>query len=138
MEEAGPHQAATGPHQVDANLHQAESRGFQYSNPCKNLKRIGGREGSVHTTHTNKSQSREKSRVSHAKDDRDMQCEIDELKRELHHTRRRHSPPSSELSSEETDGAVIDEDSELRPARLSPMTRSTTIDIDIRARLAKV
>ena len=105
MEEAGPHQAVTRPHQVDANLHQAESRGFQHSNPRKNLKRRGGREGSVHTTHTSKSQSQEKSRVSYAKDDRDMQCAIDELKRELHHARRRHSPPSSELSFEETDGA---------------------------------
>ena len=34
-----------------------------------------------------------------------MQREIDELKRELHHPRRRHSPPSSKPSSEDTDGA---------------------------------
>ena len=34
-----------------------------------------------------------------------MQCEIDELKRELRHTQRRHSSPNSELSSEETNGA---------------------------------
>ena len=105
MEEAGPQQAAIGPHQVDANLYQAESRGSQHSNPYKSLKRRGGREGSVHTTHTSKNQSRGKSHVSHAKDDRDMQREIDELKRELRHSRRRHSSPSSEPSSEETDGA---------------------------------
>ena len=105
MEEAGPHQAATGPHQVNANLHQAESRGSQHSNPRRNLKRRRGRKGSVHTTHTSKSQSRKKSCVSHAKDDRDMQCEIDEWKRELRHAQQRHSPPNSELSSEKTDGA---------------------------------
>ena len=87
MEEAGPHQAATGPHQVDMNLHQAESRGCQHSNPCRSLERRGDREGSVHTAHTSKSQSRGKSRVSHAKNDRDMQREIDELKRELRHAR---------------------------------------------------
>ena len=34
-----------------------------------------------------------------------MQHEIDELKRELRHARRRHLSPNSELSSEETDGA---------------------------------
>ncbi|XP_050262723.1 uncharacterized protein LOC126707163 [Quercus robur] len=34
-----------------------------------------------------------------------MQCEIDELRRELRHARRRRSSPSSEPSSEETDGA---------------------------------
>ncbi|XP_030941957.1 uncharacterized protein LOC115966975 [Quercus lobata] len=34
-----------------------------------------------------------------------MQREIDELKRELRHTRRRRSPPSFEPSSEETNGA---------------------------------
>ena len=90
---------------MDANLHQAESRGSQHSNPRRSLERRGDREGSVHIARTSKSQSREKSRVSHAKDDRDMQREIDELKRELRHARRRHSSPNSELSFEETDGA---------------------------------
>ena len=83
MEESGPHQEAMGPHQVDANLHQAESRGSQHSNPFVNLQERGDHEGSVHTTHTSKSQSRGKSHVSHAKNDRDMQREIDELKKEL-------------------------------------------------------
>ena len=59
----------------------------------------------MHAAHTSKSQSRGKSRVSHAKNDRDMQCEIDELKRELRHAWQRCSSPNSELSSEETDGA---------------------------------
>ena len=35
-----------------------------------------------------------------------MQRQINELKRELHHARRRHSSPNSELSFEETDGAT--------------------------------
>ena len=106
MEEASLHQATTGPHQVDVNLHQAESRSSQHSNPRRSLERRGGHEGSVHITHTNKSQFQGKSHVSHAKDDKDMQREIDELKRELHHTQRRRSLPSSEPSSEETDGAT--------------------------------
>ena len=45
-----------------------------------------------------------KSHVSYVKNDRDMQREIDKLKRELHHARRKCSPPSSEPSSDETDG----------------------------------
>ena len=60
----------------------------------------------MHTTHTSKSQSWGKSRVSHAKYERDMQREIDELKKELHRTRWRRSPPNSKLSSEETDDAT--------------------------------
>ena len=98
MEEAGPHQ-------VDVNLHQAESRGYQHGNSRRSLERKGGREGSMHTTHTSKSRSGGKSHVSHAKNDRDMQREIDELKRELRHAQRGRSSPSSKPSSEETDGA---------------------------------
>ena len=60
----------------------------------------------MHTTHISKSQSRGKSHVSHAKNERDMQREIDELKKELHRAWRRHSSPNSELSSEETDDAT--------------------------------
>ena len=59
----------------------------------------------MRTTHTTKSRSRGKSHVSHAKNDRNLQREIDELKRELHHARRERSPPCSEPSSEEMDGA---------------------------------
>ena len=74
-----------GPHQVGANLHQEESRESQHSNPFVNLQQREDHEGSAHTTHTSKSQSQGKSRVSHAKNDRDMQREIDELKKELRH-----------------------------------------------------
>ena len=60
----------------------------------------------MHTTHTSKSQSRGKSHVSNAKNERDMQREIVELKKELHHSQRRCSSPDSELSSKETDDAT--------------------------------
>ena len=59
----------------------------------------------MRAAHTSKSQSSRKSLVSHAKNDRDMQREIDELKRELRQARQRRSSPNFELSSEETDGA---------------------------------
>ena len=87
MEESGPHQTVIGPHQVDASLHQAESRGSQHSNSFVNLQHRGNYEGSAHMTHTSRSQSRGKGHVSHAKSDRDMQREIDELKKELRRAR---------------------------------------------------
>ena len=56
----------------------------------------------MHIMHTSKSHSRGKSHVSHAKSGRDMQREIDELKKKLRHVRQRHSSPDFELSSEDT------------------------------------
>ena len=52
--------------------------------------------------HTNRSQSRGKSQVSHAKNEKDMQREIDELKKKLHRARRRRSSFEFESSSEDT------------------------------------
>ena len=85
MEEAGPHHYVAGPRQEDANPHQAESRGFQHGDPHRSPERREGREGSMRTTHTTKSHSRGKSHVSHAKSDRNLQREVNELKRELCH-----------------------------------------------------
>ena len=106
MEELGSHQPTIDPHQDDANLHQAELGGSQHNNSIVNPQQRGNHEGSMHKTHTSKSQSRGKSHVSHAKNERDMQREIDELKKELRRVQRRRSSPDSELSSEETDDAT--------------------------------
>ena len=106
MEESSPHQTAMGPHQADASLHQVESRGSQHSNPFVNLQHRGDHEGSAHTTHTSRSQSLGKGYVSHARNDRDMQREIDKLKEELCCTQRRHLSPNSKLSSDETNDAT--------------------------------
>ena len=70
----------------------------------------------MHITYTSRSQSWGKSHVSHAKNDRDMQREINELKRELRHARRRRSPPSFEPSFEETDGASYRQRSRILPS----------------------
>ena len=86
MEESSSHQPTIDPHQDDANLHQAESSDSQHNNSVANSQQRGDHEGSMHTTHTSKSQSRGKSHVSHAKNERDMQREIDELKKELRRT----------------------------------------------------
>ena len=106
MEESGSHQPTIEPHQDNVNPHQAESGGSQHNNSVVNPQQMGDHEGSVQTTHTSKSQSRGKSHVSHAKNERDMQHEIDELKKKLRCARRRRSSPDSEPSSEETDDAI--------------------------------
>ena len=87
MEESGSHQPTIGPHQGNVNPYQAESGGFQRNNSVVNPQQRGDHEGSVQTTHTSKSQSREMSHVSHAKNERDMQHEIDELKKKLRRAR---------------------------------------------------
>ena len=116
MEKSGSHQPTISPHQDNVNPHQAESGGFQHNNSVVNPQRRGDHEGNAHTTHTSKSQSRGKSHVSHAKNERDMQREIDELKKELRHPRRRRPSPDSELSSEETDDATYRQRSRTPPS----------------------
>ena len=116
MEGVGPHQTATGPQQVDPNLHQAESRGSPHSDPFVNLEWRGDHKGSVRTTHTSISQSRGKSHVSHAKNNRDNKNEIDELKRELRHAQQKCLLPNSELSSEDADNASYRQRSRTLPS----------------------
>ena len=87
MEESGLHQPTIGAHQGYVNPHQAESGGSQRNNSIVNPQQRGDHEGSVQTMHTSRSQSRRKSHVSHAKNERNMQREIDELKKKLRHAR---------------------------------------------------
>ena len=87
MEESGSHQPTVGSHQDNANLHQVESGGSQHNNSVINPQQKRDHEGGTHTMHTSKSQSRGKSHVSHSKSERDIQCEIEELKKKLHHVR---------------------------------------------------
>ena len=85
---------------VGSGLNQAESMGSQSQDHFRELERRRDREGSVHTTHTNKSQSRGKSHVSHEEKYRNMQKEIDHLKRSLRHERRKRAPSHSDFSSD--------------------------------------
>ena len=89
IEESGSHQPMIGPHQGNDSPHQAESGGSEHNNSMMNPQQRGDHEGSGQTMHTNRSQPRGKSHVSYAKNERDMQREIDELKKKLHHAWRR-------------------------------------------------
>ena len=106
MEESGSHQPTIGPRQDNVNPHQAESGGSQRNNSVVNPQQRGDHDGSVQTTHTSKSQSRGKSHVSHPKNERDMQREIDDLKKKLCCARRRRSSPNSVPYFKETDDAT--------------------------------
>ena len=116
MEESGSHQPTKGPHQGNDNPHQAESGGSQHSQSEVNPQQRGDRERSGQTMHTNRSQSRGKSHVSRAKNEKDMQCGIDELKKKLRRARRRRSSFESESSSEDTEDVTYRQRSRTLPS----------------------
>ena len=95
MEESGSHQLTIRPHQDNVNPHQAKLGGSQRNNSVVNPQQRGDHEGSVQITHTSKSQSRRKSHASHAKNEKDTQREIDELKKKLRRAQRRRLSPDS-------------------------------------------
>ena len=99
MEESGSHQPTIRPHQGNDNPHQAALRGSQHSYSEVNPQQRGDREQSGQTMHTNRSQSHGKSHVSHAKNEKDMQREINELKKKLRRARLRRASFESESSS---------------------------------------
>ena len=103
MEESGSHQPTIGPHQGNDNPHQVESGGSQHNQLEVNPQHRVDREKSGQTMHTNRSQSRGKSHVSHAENEKDMQREIDELTKKLRHAWRRRASFESESSSEDTE-----------------------------------
>ena len=92
---SGPHQ--TSPHQEEsANVHQQdEFLNLERERDCQNYQ-----EGSVHSIHTDGSGFRRNRNVSHERDnDKTMQQEIDDLKKQLCRAQQKRSPSSSDVSS---------------------------------------
>ena len=83
---------------VGLGPHQAESMGSQRQDHFRDLERQRDWEGSVHTTHTSRSQARGKSHVYQEENARNMQREIDHLKRSLRHERRRRALSNHDFS----------------------------------------
>ena len=81
-----------------------------------NLKRRIDREVSVHITHTSRSHSKSGSHVSHGEDTRNLQLEINHLRRKLRRKHRRGSPSSTESSSNDDDN--------YRPRLRTPLSES--------------
>ena len=82
------------------------------------------REVSVHTTHTSRSQSRNRRNLSHKEDTKALQLEIDHLKRKLRHEWRRRTPSNSDFSSNDK------EDGSYRPRLRTPPSKSFSYDKD--------
>ena len=116
MEESGSHQPTIGLHQGNDNPHQVESGGSQHSQSEVNPQQRGDRERNGQTMHTNRSQSRGKSHVSHAENEKDMQREIDELKKKLRRARRRRSSFKSKSSSGDTEDVTYRQRSRTPPS----------------------
>lgn len=75
---------------------QAESRASQHVDHFVNLERRQNREGSVHTVRLSQSQSQGGSHLAHAKENRDLQLEVEKLKRELRYAKRKRASSYSE------------------------------------------
>ena len=93
-----------------------ESRGSQHSQSEVNPQQRGDCEKSGQTMHTNRSQSHGKSHVSHAENEKDMQREIDELKKKLRRARRRRASFESESSSGDTEDVMYRQRSRTSPS----------------------
>ena len=111
--------AGSCPHQT--SLHQAESANFHQQDDFLNLERERDRkkyqEGSVHTTHTSVSHFRRGSHLSHGRDDnKAMQWEIDDLKKQLHRAQQRWSPSNSDVFSNEEEDTIYRQRSRTPPS----------------------
>ena len=69
---------------VGSSSNQVESIGSRCQDHFCDLEQRRDREGSVHTTHTSRSHSQGGSHLSHEKNTKAMQLEINHLKKSLH------------------------------------------------------
>ena len=74
-------------------------------------------EGNVHTTHTSGSHFRRRSYISHERDDnKAMQREINDLKKQLHRAQQKRSPSSSNVSSNDEEDTIYKQRSRTPPS----------------------
>ena len=95
MAGSGPHQIS--PHHVEsANVHQqGELHDLEHERDMDNQQ-----EGSLQTLHVGGSGYQRRGHAMHEQgDEKAMQREIDDLKRQLPRAQRKQSPPSSDVSS---------------------------------------
>ena len=97
-----PHQ--TSPHHEElANIRQLDKlHNLQHEKDLDNYQ-----EGSLQTLHTDESGFRRKGHAVHEQgDEKAMQREIDDLKRQLRRVQRKQSPPSSNVSSNDKEDTI--------------------------------
>ena len=106
--------AGSSPHQAEsANVHQPDDfLEFERKTDWGNYQ-----EGSVHTTHTSRSGFRRKDHVSHKQDDdKAMQQEIDDLKKQLRRTQQKQSLSSPDVSSNDEEDIIYRQRSRTPPS----------------------
>ena len=100
--------------------------GSYHQDHFRELEQRRDRERSVCTTHTSKSQSRGENHISHEENARNMQKEIDHLKRILRHECRRRAPSNSDYSTDDK------EDKDYRQRSRTPPNESFLYEEDYR------
>ena len=102
MVESGPHQ--TSPHQAEStNVHQQD----EFLNLDCERDRENYQEGSAHTIHTDGSDFRRKDHVAHEQgDNKAMQQEIDDLKKQLCRAQQKRSLSSSDVSFNDEEDTI--------------------------------
>ena len=111
--------AGSGPHQTSP--HQAESVNVCQQEEFLNIEREKDlenyQEGSLHTVHTGGSSFRRKGHAVHEQgDEKAMQREIDDLKRQLRRAQRKQSPSSSDVSSNDEKDTIYRQRSRTPPS----------------------
>ena len=101
--------AGSGPHQTSP--HQAESANVRQQDEFLNLERQRDQknyqEGSMHTVHTDGSGFRRRGHVAHKQgDEKSMQREIDDLKKQLRRAKQKRSPSSFDVSSNDDEDTI--------------------------------
>ena len=112
MEGSSPHQ--TSPHQAEsANVYQQDD----FLNLECERDRENYQEGSVHTIHTIGSSFRRRNHMSHKRDDnKAMQREIDDLKKQLHRTQQKRSLSNFDVSSNDEEDTIYRQRSKNLPS----------------------
>ena len=111
MAGSGPHQ--TSPHHAEStNIHQqGELHDLEHGNHMDNQQ-----EGSLQTLHTGGSGYQRRSHLVHEQaDEKDLQREIDDLKKRLRRAQRKQTPSSSDVSSNDDEDASYRKRSETPP-----------------------
>ena len=138
--------AGSGPHQTSP--HHAESANVRQQDEPHNLEREKDlnnyQEGSLQTLHTGGSGFRRKCHAVHEQgDEKAMQREIDDLKRQLCRAQQKQSPPNSDVSSNDEEDTIYRQRSRTPPSkffsceeehlhkrkRRSPSRRGVGIDV---------
>ena len=122
---------------VGSGLNQAESMRSQLQDHFRNLEQREDREGSVHTTQTSRSQFQGGSHLSYKEDAKNMQWEIDHLKRKLRHEQQRQTPSNSDFSFGGEEDGSFDANQGLLLVSLSHMMKTIVMSAETKIHLPK-